>query len=293
MKNLIIVLVFPLNLFSQVTFEGKVINANSKAIIPFATIGLIKENIGTNANEDGQFTLQSKGTEQNDTLTISCIGYKAQKIPTRQKSEIGLIIELTEHTKILDEVVVKTKTTWTTETLNDFSKCGNHFITTSGYQTQLAQHFEVKEENSTLTEVKICRMSNAFLYPEKTIFRIRIYDIDKITKSPSTDLCDQIIEVKTNSKVIDINLEKYKILIPSKDFFVAVEWLKIPYNESKSKIKVNGKEVDHTTYRPNIGWTNTANSKMEAWWLDYKNNWRPVTSITNKTSVSISATVKY
>lgn len=293
MNNLIILLFLPFNLFGQITFEGKVVNAKSKAIIPFATIGLMKENIGTNANEDGQFTLLSQGIKENDTLIISCIGYRIQKLPIDKKSKIGLVIELTEQLNVLNEVVVKNKTTWTTEILNDFSKCGNSFITSNGYQTQLAQHFEVKEESSILTEIKICRMAIALLDPEKTIFRIRIYNIDTITKSPSTDLCDQIIEVKTRSKVININLEKYKIHIPSKDFFVAVEWLKIPYNESKSKMKVNGKEVEHITYRPSIGWTDNANSKMEAWMLDYTNVWRPMFKMNNKTSVSISATVKY
>lgn len=253
----------------------------------------MKENIGTNANEDGIFILLSKGTKENDTLIISCVGYRTQKLPIDRNNKTGLVIELTEQATILNEVVVKNKTNWTTETLNDFSKCGSSFITSSGYQTQLAQHFEAKEENSILTEIKICRMAIALLDPEKTIFRIRIYDIDTITKSPSTDLCDQIIEVKTRSKTISINLEEYKIHIPSKDFFVAVEWLKIPFNESKSKMKVNGKEVEHITYRPSIGWTDNVNSKMEAWMLDYKNVWRPMFKMNNKTSVSISATVKY
>lgn len=293
MRNLIILLFFPFNLFGQNSFEGKVINAKSKEIVPFATIGLMKENIGTNANENGKFTLLSQGIKENDTLIISCVGYSTQKLPIDKINKIGLVIELKEQVTILNEVVVKNKTSWTTETLNDFSKCGNSFITSSGYQTQLAQHFEVKEENSILTEIKICRMAIALIDPEKTMFRIRIYDIDTMTKSPSTDLCDEIIEVKTRSKVININLEKYKIRIPSKDFFVAVEWLKIPYNESKSKMKVNGKEVEHITYRPSIGWTDNTNSKMEAWMLDYKNVWRPMFKMNNKTSVSISATVKY
>ena len=47
--------------------------------------------------------------------------------------------------------------------------------------------------------------------PDKTIFRIRIYDIDTLTRSPSTDLCDKIIEIKTNGKFINLNVEKYRI----------------------------------------------------------------------------------
>lgn len=293
MRLLITFLLSPLYLFGQISFQGKVINAKSKEIIPFATIGLIKENIGTNANKDGGFSLTSKTTKTNDTLIISSVGFITQKQPVDGNNKTNLVIELTEQVTFLTEIVVKNKINWTTETLNEFSNCGNSFITSSGFQTQLAQHFQVNEENSILTKIKICRMSIALLDPEKTIFRVRIYDIDTLTKSPSTDLCDQIIEVKTRSKIINLDLDKYKIRIPSKDFFVSIEWLKIPFNESKSKVKINGKEVEHITYRPSIGWTDNISSKMEAWMLDYKNVWRPMFKMNNKTSVSISATVKY
>ena len=293
MRILIIFLFSPLYFFGQITIQGKIINAKNKAIIPFATIGLVKENIGTNADEEGSFSLTSKANKVNDTLIISCVGFITQKLLKDGKNNTSLIIELTEKETILNEIVVKNKINRKTETLNEFSKCGNSFITSSGFQTQLAQHFQVKEENSILTEIRICRMGIGLLDPEKTIFRIRIYYIDTLTKSPSTDLCDQIIEVKTRSKIINLNLKKYKIYIPSKDFFVAIEWLKIPFNESKSKMKVNGNEVENITYRPGIGWTDNVNSKMEAWMLDYKNVWRPMFKMNNKTSVSISATVKY
>ena len=67
----------------------------------------------------------------------------------------------------------------------------------------------------------------------------------------------------------------------------------IPFNESKSKMKVNGIETEYISYRPSIGWTDNINSKMEAWGLDYRNIWRPMFKMNNKTSISISATVKY
>jgi len=293
MRLLITFLLSPLYFFGQISFQGKVINAKSKEIIPFATIGLIKENIGTNATEDGGFSLTSKTTKTNDTLIISCVGFITQKQQVDGNNKTNLVIELTEQVTFLTEIVVKNKINWTTETLNEFSNCGTSFITSSGFQTQLAQHFQVNEENSILTKIKICRKSIALLDPEKTIFRVRIYDIDTLTKSPSTDLCDQIIEVKTRSKIINLDLDKYKIRIASKDFFVSIEWLKIPFNESKSKVKINGKEVENITYRPSIGWTDNISSKMEAWMLDYKNVWRPMFKMNNKTSVSISATVKY
>jgi len=293
MKFLTILLFSPLYFFGQTSFRGKVVNTKNKEIVPFATIGLMKENIGTNATEDGTFLLISKADKTNDTLIISCVGFLTQKLPVDRTKTNNLVFELTEQETILKEVVVKNKNSWTSITLNEFSKCGNYFITSSGYQTQLAQHFNVVDYNSILTGIKICRRSMSIVDPDRTIFRIRIYDIDTVTKSPSNDLCDQVIEVKTKSKVISLNVEKYKILIPNKEFFIAIEWLKIPYNENKGKMKVNGKEVEYITYSPSIGWTDNINVNMEAWMLDYNNIWRPMFKNNNKTSVSISATVKY
>ncbi|MEJ7822899.1 MAG: carboxypeptidase-like regulatory domain-containing protein [Chitinophagaceae bacterium] len=294
MKIIILFLIAPILTVGQTTYNGSITNKKTKEKIPFATVGLIKENIGINATEDGDFILVSKNDKLNDTLIFSCVGYETLKHPIDKNNLRNLSIELEEKVNELSEVVITNKTSWTFNTLNDFSKCGNSFVGSSGYQTQLAQHFQVPAANAILTALKICRMSLGLIDPEKTIFRIRIYDMNTLTKAPSNDLCDQVIEVKTRSKTISLNLQKYKIHIPNKDFFVAIEWLKIPYNESKGKTKLpDGKVIETISYRPSIGWTDNISSKMDPWMLDYKNIWRPMFKMNGKTSVSISATVKY
>lgn len=295
MKLFLLLLISPILTIGQTNYKGAIINKLTQEKIPFATVGLMKENIGTNAGEDGFFNLTSNNKKSNDTLIISCIGYETLKVPVEQVTltNTDKNFELTEHLTNLGEVIVTNKTVWATTSLNDFKNCGNSFITSSGYQTQLAQHFTTPTENSILTDIKICRLSNGILGSEKTIFRIRVYGIDTITKSPKNDLCNETIEVKSSNKFIKLNMQKYKIHIPDKDFFIAIEWLKIPYNENKTKMKLNGNEVEHITYKPSIGWTDNENSNMEAWMLDYNNKWRPMFKANGKTSVSISATVKY
>jgi len=290
MHLLFIVLSFPVLAFGQKTFNGIITNKETKEKIPFATIGLIKENTGTNADEEGRFSLPQNKKIPNDSLIISCIGYETLTLPVENINSEFLHIELREKIKTLSAVVIKSNTVSTT--LNDFNKCGNSYITSSGFQTQLAQHFHAPEENVSLTHVTICRSSH-FYDADKTIFRIRIYDMNNTTKAPGKDLCNEIIEVKTRSKTIGVNLEKYNIQIPGKDFFIAIEWLKIPFNMEKSKARINGKIVEHITYHPSIGWTEAKDDQVEAWSLDYKNNWRRMIRMINKTSVSIAATIKY
>lgn len=69
----------------------------------------MKENIGTNADENGSFQIVSNNIKKNDTLIISCIGYQTLKIPVVNKSIETLTIELIEIETVLKEVIV-TKT---------------------------------------------------------------------------------------------------------------------------------------------------------------------------------------
>lgn len=292
MRFFFIFLITPILALTQTSFKGIIINSKTKTGVSFATVGLVKENIGTNADEEGRFTLSSINKKQNDTLLISSVGYETLEIPADNLSS-NIFVPLNERESKLTEVIITAKNNWAISTLNGFSSCGNNFVGSNGYQTQLAQHFHTTTDNSYLTEIKICRMSFNSFDPEKTIFRIRIYDMDTITKVPSSNLCDEVIEVKTKSKFINLNLEKYTINIPTKDFFVAIEWLKIPYNEKKSRSKLKGKEIEYIHFTPSIGWTDTINEKMEAWMLDYRNVWQPMFKTQGKTSVSISATIKY
>lgn len=293
MKLICLFFVFPTLAFSQATIKGLIVNKRTGDKIPYATVGLAIENIGTNALEDGSFELILSTPKPNDTLLFSSAGFETFKLLIINEHLSNIRIELSPIEINLPEVVIKNKQATQSVTLNDFTNCGNHFAGSNGFQTQLGQHFRTSEVNSMLTEIKICRLAGVF-NPEKTIFRIRIYDMDTSTMAPSIDLCKEIIETKTSSRLVRINLSKYKIYIPCKDFFVAIEWLKISINEHKSVIKQSGLEKAYTGYRPSIGWTDNYNACMEAWSLDNRGNWKPMSeSFNKKTSVAIAATVEY
>lgn len=159
--------------------------------------------------------------------------------------------------------------------------------------SQLAQHFVAPTTYSMLTTVKVCQNMGVF-NKEGSIFRIRIYDMDSITGAPSKDLCNEIIEIKTDKKNTIIDLEQYAINIPQRDFFVSIEWLKIQANE-RSFVDSNGKEIWHLSYAPSVGWTKAKNDKMEVWYLDYHGSWFTMHKMpfNDKTSIAISATLKY
>lgn len=296
MKIFIICFLFPLFATGQKTYTGTIYSYHGEAKIPFATVGLVQENTGTNTDENGSFTLLSLQPKRDDTLLISSVGYESLKIPLNKLPE-NMEFKLLEKQATLKEVFVHTNKAWSFATLSKFDNCGTFYLSGLNDLTQAAQLIHSDTSNCLLTEIEICKYSIAIIDPARSIFRIRIYGVDPISGGPANDLTDSIIEVNTDGRRIKVNLEKYRIYIPDKDFFVAVEWLKIPYNSSKEHYKINGKRVYYTMYSPLLCHKNFLQSDPKkstwpysVWTKNYKGQWKPMTAVER---LMISAKIKY
>jgi hypothetical protein len=274
---------FPLLSIGQIVHEGVVINKQTKENIQFATVRKVLENIGTSANENGKFSFMSKSLP-NDTLIISSVGYVTTKFPVSQLPE-NLIFELNPYYSSLNNVLVRNDYK-NTPTINQFSNCGFDTYTTNGWIKQIAQLFQVQENNCLLSEINICTGGG------KSIFRLKIYDKDTLSGKPSRDLLDTVLEINTSKRNIDFNLEKYNIIIPGKSFFVVIEWLFISENSYNEKTKMNGTIISFKKYRPNISIKSNKNNSsfIETWILGKDGRWLP--ALENKVFL-ISAKVKY
>lgn len=287
MKLIVTLLLFPVLSFGQITFKGLIKDKKNNAPIPYATVGLMNENTGTTADENGLFELKSLKSFADDTLIVTCLGYQVSKIKVSNLDTSNIEILLIEKSFNLKEIVITNKNKSKKDILNNFdtsSYCYEGTGSPSLNITQIAQHFQIQHTNGQLTKVKICDGS-VMLGKKIAKYRLRIYAMDPITKGPSSDLCSQVIEVKTKLKrsgIYSINLEKYKIMIPDNDFFIAVEWLNIPYNYYKKKEEKDGWCL------PTIGWKSMTELTLESWVLDYKNKWR-----SRQQTMLIAATVKY
>ena len=119
-----------------------------------------------------------------------------------------------------------------------------------------------------LTGLELCKD------PSESIFRIRIYEFDSTCQCPSRDLSDTVIEVRSKEKSVRIDLGKYDIIIPGRSFFVAIEWLFIPFNEARVKTKVNGRKTNFTYYRPALRFVHDRIVKYgDVWALDFNGEW--------------------
>lgn len=266
-------LFFPCITYGQVVYKGNIINKQSKEKIPYASVGLVKENTGINANEDGAFVLVSD-LNPNDTLIISCVGFETTQFPVNQLPA-NHVFEIAEKPLVCKPITLKNHYTKSV-ILNDYNDCGKNDYASAGAVFQIAQHFKTPETNSLLSEINICKRD------ENSRFRIRIYNKDTLSGMPSADLVDAIIEIKSAKKYVRLNLEKYNIIIPEKDFFVAIEWLFIPYNEKNIQYKTRGKKQKNTYYKPVIyihkteGYQSHLKKEPTTWMMDYRGKWRPI-----------------
>jgi len=295
MKVLFVFLFLPFNVNAQNNFTGTVINQKNLARVPYATVALMKENTGVNADENGIFTLTSFNTRPNDTLVISSVGYESLKIPINSLPS-SKEYQLQEKLNLPDILVTGNKK-WNTVELNHFGNCGTDYLSAQDYTSQIGQYFHSDTSDYLLTEVEICKYAIAIIDPDKSIFRVRIYAVDSATDGPSYDITDSIIEVKSPERRVKINLEKYNIYITSHDFFVAIEWLKIPYNASKEKTKINGKRIFYTDYGPSIcherGSRNNPYEPISlpgVWHKNYKGVWSPMAGVSR---LMIATKIKY
>lgn len=101
MKNLrllIICFVFPIMVKGE-TFSGHILNKKTNIPVEYANIGVLKKNIGTVADNHGKYTLFIDPQYDNDTLMVSCIGFKSQLF------KIADFKKLDDHNIYLEEKV--------------------------------------------------------------------------------------------------------------------------------------------------------------------------------------------
>ena len=282
-RTIVILLLFPFYSYTQEILSGKVVEASTGNAIPYATIGLVKQNAGTNANEKGEFIISSKQPEL-DSLIISCIGYKTILLPVTDL-RLNPVLTLSVNEKRLRTVVIRNK--WTTSKVGDYSGYKDYCFTSTGYQSQVARKITAPFANTSLHTIHIRSSKNG----GKSIFRIRVYDFDSVTKGPGEELTDTLVQVTSKTGINTIDMSPYQIMLPGKDFFISIEWILIPYNEKRFTATFEGKEQEQLHYNPCICFTKDASSNpMEAWGLSYSGWWHPQK---HHYSLAISAEVKY
>jgi hypothetical protein len=92
-----------------IVIKGKVIDAESRSPLVFATVAIKESNVAIVTNIDGEFTLKVNDLSTSKTLEVSFVGYKNKTIPLSELKENGSknVIALESAPIPIKEIVVK------------------------------------------------------------------------------------------------------------------------------------------------------------------------------------------
>ncbi|MEM8528675.1 MAG: serine hydrolase, partial [Bacteroidota bacterium] len=210
-------------IYSQETISSKIIDENGNGI-PFATIGIIEKNFGIVTFEDGSFNLVHKQEYVGDTLVISSLGFKQEKISYDDfLSKKPESILLKETATLLNEIVVLPEKLFFYEMGFKRKKSPNHLGISSPLKgATVAILIENISEPVLIDEIAIVIRK---LNMDSVQLRCRIFDVNRETGLPGSDLIDEnLIKVSTQK-------EQELVFKPKKDiwidhaFFVGFEWV--------------------------------------------------------------------
>lgn len=222
--------------FSQI--KGIVKDSLTGQPIPYVSVWVENETIGTTAEENGTFSLEVK-TEKR--IVFSALGYENKIVLS---SDVNTVV-LSPKTLELNEVVIE-KTKATREiAIGDFSGIYlNSGVANVGQEdvhvwAKLIRFNEKVKEHPFIKSIEFAtrsRLKNALL-------RIRVFNINS-EEIPIGDAIEEdiLVQVKKGKNNNIVDLAKYNIKIPEEGIFIGFEYLKLEQNKLIYKGEIVGYE---------------------------------------------------
>ncbi len=91
----------------NVIIGGHIYDKENKAAIPYATVGIVEENLGTVTNNDGVFRIKIPTRLIGTSLVVSHLGYMSQAIPVRLLNEQKVDLYLDRRVISIQEVIIR------------------------------------------------------------------------------------------------------------------------------------------------------------------------------------------
>jgi len=97
----------PPDSIKHIIIKGHVFDNENKTPVPYASIGILQENIGTITNTDGYFVLKVPAGYSGSELVVSHLGYMSQGIPIQLLDEQQVDIYLVQRIISIQEVIIR------------------------------------------------------------------------------------------------------------------------------------------------------------------------------------------
>lgn len=230
-------MIFSLSAGAQVIFSARITDASNREGIPFASVGIKGKNVGTVADEKGNFELNILKCDEDDTLKVSAIGYKTKGFTiTEIRQGMSKVILLEPLAMQLNEVLITSK------------KVKRKVLGTTKYSTRNCSAFQGLEGNWKGEEAAI-RANNekgksVFIedfhfyiiqnkYADSLVFRLMLYSVNE-KNLPGPTFLKRPIVFKTAVKqgIVHLDLKNYNI-VHEGDFFISLECLMDKMDQTK------------------------------------------------------------
>ncbi|HEV8080659.1 MAG TPA: hypothetical protein VGP43_08105 [Chitinophagaceae bacterium] len=218
---LILILLFPLTTFAQITITGIIANSN-RTVLPLTNIVALRKNVGSITNEKGEFTLSNLLKE--DTIKVSNIAFYSKLIAVKDWVNDDTIF-LLNNVKQLQQIVIKNFKGFKNE-INlgffDYSNNGEFKLAPGNQIALFISNNTNKEGWIKGVSFKVKQFGKC-----KNSMRVRLIQKDTLQFIPSVDILDENIVINYHDlkKSNYIDLSSYKLTMPKEGIFVIFEWL--------------------------------------------------------------------
>ncbi|RTQ47109.1 carboxypeptidase-like regulatory domain-containing protein [Hymenobacter gummosus] len=207
--------------------SGTVLNAQTQAPVPFATIGLPGREVGTVADELGRYRLDAAGAAPTDSVRVSSLGFRPRHL-TLAQLRAEPTVALSTGTVALREVQVLARSAFRrTHTLGSVSKANMAAIGLAAGElgAQIGTIIRLKRPPSRLLRAGFFVGQDA---GATVTCRLHFYRLDAKGWPTDEQLLDRELIVRApvqrgGSVVFELADEQ---LLLAEDFFMAVELLK-------------------------------------------------------------------
>ena len=256
-KTLCIIIIFLLN-FGFASSQGLVIKGSVKDSlnnpIKYSSIGVLNKEIGTVSNEFGQFSLTINEKMKQDTLRISCLGYKPKELLIEEiiKNSNPLNINLESYIESLGEVIITSRKTKTHKIgkLKTNTKAKVIYsmpeLENKNLGTEIGKKFKLgKKRVSSLNEFKFYIKENDF---DSVTFRINIYSIKNNRPNKRINKENIIVKVdKNHADWVITDLSPYDLNV-KENIIITVEWIEHSVKGNKLSLPIIIPSLGSTHY---------------------------------------------
>jgi hypothetical protein len=252
--TLLLCLIFN-SVYSQITIEGRVVDAMTKEPITFVNIGIVEYNIGTVSDYNGKFKLEYKSAH--DVIIFSSIGFESVKFTVAEVQDLR-DISLSPRAYTIETININAQRFDEIDRMFGVkNESRGHSI---GFgSSQLGTEIGAPIKFETTAYIKSANFTINHAKGDSMVFRVNIYEFNdgKIGENILTE--NIIIRAKQTKGLITIDLENKNIVLKS-DVLLSLEWITddkgrgnvgLTFDSRKSK-KPNGiylKYISHGAFK--------------------------------------------